>query len=35
MQVNTLITPAGTKKAYVKLPPDQEALDLASKIGII
>jgi large subunit ribosomal protein L23Ae len=33
--VNTLIRPDGQKKAYVRLPPDQDALELASKIGIL
>ena len=32
--VNTVITPAGTKKAYVKLMPDSKAVDLAVKLGI-
>ncbi|KAL5055602.1 hypothetical protein RYX36_036284, partial [Vicia faba] len=34
-KVNTLIKPDGTKKAYVRLTPDYDALDLANKIGII
>lgn len=34
-QVNTLIRPDGEKKAYVKLTPDYDALDVANKIGII
>merc|ERR1711967_213039 len=34
-KINTLITPKGTKKAYVKLTDDQQALDIASKIGIM
>eukprot|EP00603_Paraphysomonas_imperforata_P009164 CAMPEP_0114420264 /NCGR_PEP_ID=MMETSP0103-20121206/4467_1 /TAXON_ID=37642 ORGANISM="Paraphysomonas imperforata, Strain PA2" /NCGR_SAMPLE_ID=MMETSP0103 /ASSEMBLY_ACC=CAM_ASM_000201 /LENGTH=140 /DNA_ID=CAMNT_0001588737 /DNA_START=20 /DNA_END=442 /DNA_ORIENTATION=+ len=34
-KVNTLIRPDGTKKAYVKLTPDYEALDVANRIGII
>jgi large subunit ribosomal protein L23Ae len=34
-KVNTLIRPDGTKKAYVKLAPDYDALDVANKIGII
>nr|CAB3485028.1 unnamed protein product [Digitaria exilis] len=33
--VNTLIRPDGKKKAYVKLTPDYDALDVANKIGII
>merc|ERR1712193_193327 len=34
-KVNTLIRPDGQKKAYVRLAPDYDALDVASKIGII
>ncbi|OAY70849.1 60S ribosomal protein L23A-like [Ananas comosus] len=34
-KVNTLIRPDGTKKAYVRLMPDHDALDVANKIGII
>uniref|UniRef100_A0A914ZCX8 Carboxylesterase type B domain-containing protein n=2 Tax=Parascaris univalens TaxID=6257 RepID=A0A914ZCX8_PARUN len=34
-KVNTLITPHHTKKAYVRLAPDYDALDVANKIGII
>ncbi|CAM8886862.1 unnamed protein product [Rhodiola kirilowii] len=34
-KVNTLIRPDGTKKAYVRLTPDFDALDVANKIGII
>lgn len=33
--VNTLIRPDGQKKAYVRLAPDYDALDVANKIGII
>ncbi|XP_041486534.1 60S ribosomal protein L23a-like [Microtus oregoni] len=33
--VNTLIRPDGEKKAYVRLAPDYDALDVANKIGII
>nr|POE73565.1 60s ribosomal protein l23a [Quercus suber] len=32
-KVNTLIRPDGTKKAYVRLTPDNDALDVANKIG--
>ncbi|OXB70775.1 UNVERIFIED_CONTAM: hypothetical protein H355_014598 [Colinus virginianus] len=35
MRVNTLIRPDGTKKAYVRLTPDYDALDVANKMGII
>jgi len=34
-KVNTLIQPNGYKKAYVRLLPDYDALDVANKIGII
>merc|ERR1739848_110120 len=34
-KVNTLIRPTGDKKAYVKLAADHDALETASKIGII
>jgi large subunit ribosomal protein L23Ae len=34
-KVNTLIRPDGEKKAYVCLAPDYDALDVASKIGVI
>nr|KJB08845.1 hypothetical protein B456_001G107600 [Gossypium raimondii] len=32
-KVNTLIRPDGTKKAYVRLTPEYDALDVANKIG--
>ncbi|XDA79878.1 hypothetical protein R6Z07F_009874 [Ovis aries] len=34
-KVSTLIRPDGEKKAYVRLAPDYDALDVANKIGII
>jgi large subunit ribosomal protein L23Ae len=34
-RVNTLVRPDGVKKAYVRLTPDYDALDVANKIGII
>ena len=34
-KINTLITTDGNKKAYVKLMPNDDALDVANKIGII
>ena len=34
-KVNTLIRPDGEKKAYVRLAPDYDALDVANKIGIM
>lgn len=33
-KVNTLITPTGQKKAYVKLDPASSASEVANKIGI-
>eukprot|EP00184_Porphyridium_aerugineum_P004735 CAMPEP_0184700012 /NCGR_PEP_ID=MMETSP0313-20130426/7429_1 /TAXON_ID=2792 /ORGANISM="Porphyridium aerugineum, Strain SAG 1380-2" /LENGTH=153 /DNA_ID=CAMNT_0027159315 /DNA_START=59 /DNA_END=520 /DNA_ORIENTATION=+ len=35
LKVNTLVRPDGFKKAYVRLTQDHDALDVASKIGII
>ena len=35
VKVNTLIRPDGTKKAFIKVSPEYEALDIANKIGII
>merc|ERR1712029_481492 len=32
-KVNTLVRPDGQKKAYVRLAPDYDALDVANKIG--
>nr|XP_051704573.1 60S ribosomal protein L23a-like [Oryctolagus cuniculus] len=34
-KVDTLIRPDGEKKAYVRLAPDYDALDVANKIGIV
>ena len=34
-KVNTLITSKGTKKAYVALGSEHDALDIANKIGIM
>ncbi|MCL7384263.1 MAG: 50S ribosomal protein L23 [Thaumarchaeota archaeon] len=34
VKVNTLITPLGEKKAYVKLSPETPASELAIKLGI-
>ncbi|KAL0623585.1 60S ribosomal protein L23a [Plecturocebus cupreus] len=34
-KVNTLIRPDGEKKAYVRLAPDYDGLDVAHNIGII
>ena len=33
-KVNTLVTPLGTKKAFIKLSPEFSAGDLATKLGI-
>ncbi|OWB59024.1 hypothetical protein B5S28_g5146 [[Candida] boidinii] len=35
LKVNTLVRPNGTKKAYVRLTADYDALDIANKIGYI
>ncbi|MGC9105741.1 MAG: 50S ribosomal protein L23 [Thermoprotei archaeon] len=34
-RVNTLVTPRGEKKAYVKLSKDYKATDVAHKLGIL
>ncbi|MCS6788296.1 MAG: 50S ribosomal protein L23 [Aigarchaeota archaeon] len=34
-KVNTLITPYGEKKAFVRLKPEYKASELATKLGII
>ncbi|NPA86470.1 MAG: 50S ribosomal protein L23 [Candidatus Diapherotrites archaeon] len=34
-KVNTLITPDGRKKAYVKLSDEYDATELAAKLGVI
>merc|ERR1712113_73436 len=34
-KVNTLNTPTNTKKAFVKLPPEIDALDIANRIGVL
>jgi ribosomal protein L23 len=33
--INTLITPFGKKKAYIRLSQEDDPLNLANKIGII
>ncbi|MEK6835054.1 MAG: 50S ribosomal protein L23 [Nanoarchaeota archaeon] len=35
IKVNTLITPLGTKKAYVKLSKETPAIDVATKLGLM
>jgi len=34
-KITTLITPQGTKKAFVKLTPEYKASDVAIKLGIL
>ena len=34
-EVNTLITPQGEKKAFVKLQPEYKAADVAIKLGML
>ena len=34
-KVNTLITPSGEKKAFIKLKPEFKAIDVAVKLGIV
>ncbi|KAJ2709194.1 60S ribosomal protein L25 [Coemansia spiralis] len=34
-KINTLVRPDGVKKAYIRLPADVDALDVANKIGFI
>eukprot|EP00045_Choanoeca_perplexa_P019758 m.3413 g.3413 ORF g.3413 m.3413 type:complete len:143 (+) comp5269_c0_seq1:39-467(+) len=34
-KINTLVRPDGQKKAYIRLTPDHDALEVANKIGII
>ncbi len=35
VKVNTLITPRGEKKAYVKLAPEYQATEVAARLGIL
>ncbi len=35
VKVNTLITPKGEKKAYVKLAPEYSAADIAARLGLL
>ncbi|HDI74853.1 MAG: 50S ribosomal protein L23 [Thermoprotei archaeon] len=35
IKVNTLITPEGEKKAYVKLAPEYSAEEIASRLGLL
>ena len=34
-RVNTMVTPGGKKKAYIKIPKTNEASEIANKIGLI
>ena len=34
-KINTLIRPDGKKKAFVRLTPDQDALDVSNRIGFL
>ncbi len=34
-KVNTMITPRGTKRAYVKLAMENPAIDVATQLGLI
>lgn len=34
-KINTLIRPDGKKKAFIRLTPDQDALDVSNRIGFI
>ena len=35
IKVTTMITPQGTKKAYVRLSPETPAIDVATQLGLI
>ena len=35
IKVNTLITPSGEKRAYIKFAEDTPAIDLATKLGLM
>lgn len=35
LKVNTLVRPDGTKKAFVRLTADHDALDVASRAGYL
>ena len=35
LKVNTLITPKGKKKAYIKLAKDTPAMDVMTKLGLM
>ena len=35
LKINTLLTPKGKKKAYVRLAPETPAIDVATQLGLI
>jgi len=35
VKINTLIQPNGKKKAYVKLSPEVQAIDIAAQLGLM
>lgn len=35
VSVNTLVNPAGLKKAYVRLAPENLAMDVATQLGLV
>lgn len=35
VKVTTLITPLGKKKAFIKLAPENPAIDVATKLGLL
>ncbi|MFH1210160.1 MAG: 50S ribosomal protein L23 [archaeon] len=35
LKINVLITPEGEKKAYIKLPKETPAIDIATQLGLI
>lgn len=35
VKVNTAVTPRGEKKAYVRLAPEHNALDVLSRMGVV
>ena len=35
LKVNTLITPRGEKRAYIKLSPDNPAMDIMTQLGLM
>jgi large subunit ribosomal protein L23 len=35
VDIHTLVTPKGVKKAYIRLSPETPALDVATQLGLI